>query len=250
MMATMSDSYAHEFFMKKELTSSSPDSVYSACSSSSLTPSSASVFPEFHSLPSFLSAYPVPIQSTGWHKDSYSDGCHTPSPESFRSTSPEPEQKPAHLKQYTILPQRIVNDESADERKKTVERRKADVEHRYPDDSLQRQIIHVLKRDDPVDDEDSLEGFDEESFSPSSDEDEMGRKKCRRSSSKLVSPVVMKKRRLAANARERRRMQNLNGAFDRLRKVLPSLGNDRQLSKYETLQMAQTYINALYDLLL
>lgn len=66
---------------------------------------------------------------------------------------------------------------------------------------------------------------------------------------KPVSPVVMKKRRLAANARERRRMQNLNKAFDRLRTVLPSLGNDRQLSKYETLQMAQTYINALYDLL-
>ncbi|KAF6212887.1 hypothetical protein GE061_010597 [Apolygus lucorum] len=66
---------------------------------------------------------------------------------------------------------------------------------------------------------------------------------------KIVSPVVMKKRRLAANARERRRMQNLNNAFDRLRTVLPSLGNDRQLSKYETLQMAQTYINALYDLL-
>jgi atonal protein 1/7 len=60
---------------------------------------------------------------------------------------------------------------------------------------------------------------------------------------------VVKKRRLAANARERRRMQNLNKAFDRLRTVLPTLGNDRQLSKYETLQMAQTYITALYDLL-
>jgi len=60
---------------------------------------------------------------------------------------------------------------------------------------------------------------------------------------------VTKRRRLAANARERRRMQNLNKAFDRLRTVLPTLGNDRQLSKYETLQMAQTYITALYDLL-
>lgn len=66
---------------------------------------------------------------------------------------------------------------------------------------------------------------------------------------KGVPPVVMKKRRLAANARERRRMQNLNQAFDRLRTVLPQIGNDRQLSKFETLQMAQTYINALYDLL-
>ncbi|GJQ73103.1 putative protein dimerization protein [Trypoxylus dichotomus] len=64
-----------------------------------------------------------------------------------------------------------------------------------------------------------------------------------------VSPFVLRKRRLAANARERRRMQNLNQAFDRLRTFLPQLGQDRQLSKYETLQMAQSYIAALYDLL-
>ncbi|XP_043250500.1 protein atonal-like [Colletes gigas] len=66
---------------------------------------------------------------------------------------------------------------------------------------------------------------------------------------KYVSSMIVRKRRLAANARERRRMQNLNKAFDRLRTYLPSLGNDRQLSKYETLQMAQSYITALYDLL-
>lgn len=64
-----------------------------------------------------------------------------------------------------------------------------------------------------------------------------------------VSPQVLRRRRLAANARERRRMQNLNQAFDRLRTFLPQLGQDRQLSKFETLQMAQTYISALYDLL-
>ena len=63
------------------------------------------------------------------------------------------------------------------------------------------------------------------------------------------APQVMKKRRLAANARERRRMNNLNSAFDRLRDVVPALGNDRQLSKYETLQMAQSYITALWELL-
>jgi atonal protein 1/7 len=59
----------------------------------------------------------------------------------------------------------------------------------------------------------------------------------------------MKKRRLAANARERRRMQNLNVAFDRLRSYLPAIGKDQQLSKYETLQMAQTYIEELFLLL-
>lgn len=60
---------------------------------------------------------------------------------------------------------------------------------------------------------------------------------------------IMRKRRLAANARERRRMNSLNDAFDRLRDVVPSLGNDRKLSKFETLQMAQTYIAALHELL-
>ncbi|EAA12716.2 AGAP007822-PA, partial [Anopheles gambiae str. PEST] len=57
------------------------------------------------------------------------------------------------------------------------------------------------------------------------------------------------KRRLAANARERKRMNSLNVAFDRLREIVPSLGPDHKLSKFETLQMAQTYINALSDLL-
>jgi len=97
-----------------------------------------------------------------------------------------------------------------------------------------------------VDDEGSL--FDE------SDDGEVAggpgrRGAAKRRSGKAVSAVLLKKRRLAANARERRRMMNLNTAFDRLRTHLPSLGNDRQLSKYETLQMAQTYISALCDLL-
>jgi hypothetical protein len=70
----------------------------------------------------------------------------------------------------------------------------------------------------------------------------------RRRGGKQVAPVIKKKRRLAANARERKRMQNLNDAFDHLRKYLPAMG-DRQLSKHETLQMAQTYITALSELL-
>ena len=64
-----------------------------------------------------------------------------------------------------------------------------------------------------------------------------------------LKPETKLQRRQAANARERRRMNNLNVAFDRLRDVIPSIGEDKQLSKYETLQMAQTYINALTDLL-
>ncbi|XP_062540145.1 protein lin-32-like [Armigeres subalbatus] len=66
---------------------------------------------------------------------------------------------------------------------------------------------------------------------------------------KVIPPVIRKKRRLAANARERKRMHALNEAFDRLRQYLPTIGNDRQLSKHETLQMAQSYITALSELL-
>ncbi|XP_056643887.1 protein atonal-like [Diorhabda sublineata] len=87
----------------------------------------------------------------------------------------------------------------------------------------------------------SYENYSEESYKSTSPEP-------LRSKSR-VTPIILRKRRLAANARERRRMQNLNQAFDRLRTFLPQLGQDRQLSKYETLQMAQTYITALYDLL-
>lgn len=75
------------------------------------------------------------------------------------------------------------------------------------------------------------------------------RKGRRRSRDVPPSPTVLKRRRLAANARERRRMNGLNDAFDKLREVVPSLGTDHKLSKFETLQMAQSYIAALCDLL-
>uniref|UniRef100_A0A4W5M9I0 Atonal bHLH transcription factor 1b n=1 Tax=Hucho hucho TaxID=62062 RepID=A0A4W5M9I0_9TELE len=54
-------------------------------------------------------------------------------------------------------------------------------------------------------------------------------------------PGPQKRRRVAANARERRRMHGLNKAFDTLRSVIPS--NNHKLSKYDTLQMAQIYIH-------
>ncbi|XP_043685708.1 protein atonal [Vespula pensylvanica] len=95
---------------------------------------------------------------------------------------------------------------------------------------------------DSEDDEETSDGPDSAGNPTSSGRDARRR-------GKYVSSTTVRKRRLAANARERRRMQNLNKAFDRLRAYLPSLGNDRQLSKYETLQMAQSYITALYDLL-
>lgn len=56
-------------------------------------------------------------------------------------------------------------------------------------------------------------------------------------------------KRLIANERERKRMHGLNAAFENLRSVLPSLGSNKQFSKYETLQMAKSYIAALREIL-
>lgn len=61
-----------------------------------------------------------------------------------------------------------------------------------------------------------------------------------------VDADILKKRRLAANARERRRMMSLNVAFDNLRAVVPSHG---KMSKYDTLQLAQAYISKLQEIL-
>jgi len=63
--------------------------------------------------------------------------------------------------------------------------------------------------------------------------------------------VIMAARRLTANERERRRMVQLNDAFDELRAVVrPATGTaERKLSKYDTLQLAQSYISALVSLL-
>lgn len=67
--------------------------------------------------------------------------------------------------------------------------------------------------------------------------------------SAAAAAASRRRKRLAANARERRRMNGLNEAFDRLRGVVPAADDDRKLSKYETLQMARTYIVALHEML-
>jgi hypothetical protein len=60
--------------------------------------------------------------------------------------------------------------------------------------------------------------------------------------------AVLQKRRLAANARERKRMNKINTAFERLKRVLPGLEN-KELSKFESLQLAQDYILHLAQIL-
>lgn len=93
------------------------------------------------------------------------------------------------------------------------------------------------------------------SFSPSPSEESVQRsvstKWQRKRQYELTLPLhVQKKRRMAANARERKRMNNLNHAFERLRDILPLRSDDtRPISKMEALQMANTYIKELSSLL-
>ena len=54
--------------------------------------------------------------------------------------------------------------------------------------------------------------------------------------------------RRAANIRERRRMFNLNEAFDLLRKKVPTFAYEKRLSRIETLRLAITYISFMADL--
>ena len=63
------------------------------------------------------------------------------------------------------------------------------------------------------------------------------------------SQTILRHRRDAANARERKRMNGLNDAFERLREVVPNLNSEQKMSKIETLLMAQTYIKALAKLI-
>ena len=103
-----------------------------------------------------------------------------------------------------------------------------------------------MEDDDFTDDDDDEDDFDDVIDGRGSSQSRSSQRKLRERS---LNPEVKKKRRLAANARERKRMNGLNDAFERLREHIPDLGNDRKLSKFETLQMAQTYIQALREIL-
>lgn len=55
--------------------------------------------------------------------------------------------------------------------------------------------------------------------------------------------------RRAANIRERRRMFNLNEAFDKLRRKVPTFAYEKRLSRIETLRLAITYIGFMTELM-
>ncbi|XP_015116900.1 neurogenic differentiation factor 1 [Diachasma alloeum] len=64
----------------------------------------------------------------------------------------------------------------------------------------------------------------------------------------LKRPRQAVQQRQAANLRERRRMQNINDAFEGLRAHLPTLPYEKRLSKVDTLRLAIGYITFLTEL--
>ncbi|XP_009084275.1 fer3-like protein [Serinus canaria] len=74
-----------------------------------------------------------------------------------------------------------------------------------------------------------------------------------RSASPLDRPrrkrVITYAQRQAANIRERKRMFNLNEAFDQLRKKVPTFAYEKRLSRIETLRLAIVYISFMTELL-
>lgn len=69
------------------------------------------------------------------------------------------------------------------------------------------------------------------------------------SSKKTRRRVATLAQRRAANIRERRRMFNLNEAFDKLRRKVPTFAYEKRLSRIETLRLAITYISFMNELL-
>ncbi|XP_041763509.1 protein Fer3-like [Anopheles merus] len=69
------------------------------------------------------------------------------------------------------------------------------------------------------------------------------------STKKTRRRVASMAQRRAANIRERRRMFNLNEAFDKLRRKVPTFAYEKRLSRIETLRLAITYIGFMSELL-
>ncbi|KAM9167390.1 T-cell acute lymphocytic leukemia protein 2 [Mergus octosetaceus] len=69
------------------------------------------------------------------------------------------------------------------------------------------------------------------------------------SPSPLLCSAVGMTRKIFTNTRERWRQQNVNSAFAKLRKLIPTHPPDKKLSKNETLRLAMRYINFLVKVL-
>jgi hypothetical protein len=119
----------------------------------------------------------------------------------------------------------------------------------YTQNSLARlNESYYLEDEDDQDDDDDDEDDDDDDGSDDSDgagaeSGQVSGGRRRKSYNQLTH------QRQAANMRERRRMQNINDAFEGLRSQLPTLPYEKKISKVDTLKMAIGYINFLTDLL-
>ncbi|XP_066209873.1 fer3-like protein [Saccopteryx leptura] len=99
-----------------------------------------------------------------------------------------------------------------------------------------------FEEEDPEEEEGEADDGEEE------EEEEQGRGACLLGRPKRKR-VITYAQRQAANVRERKRMFNLNEAFDRLRRKVPTFAYEKRLSRIETLRLAIVYISFMTELL-
>ncbi|XP_059567257.1 fer3-like protein [Myotis daubentonii] len=98
-----------------------------------------------------------------------------------------------------------------------------------------------FEEEDPDEEEGEADEGEEEEEEPGRSASLLGRPKRKR--------VITYAQRQAANIRERKRMFNLNEAFDRLRRKVPTFAYEKRLSRIETLRLAIVYISFMTELL-
>ncbi|XP_048193784.1 fer3-like protein [Perognathus longimembris pacificus] len=123
-------------------------------------------------------------------------------------------------------------------------------------DGRPRRLV-PLEEGVPEDDEGDVDEGDEQEEEEEEEEEEEGGGGggggCGRVTSLLGRPkrkrVITYAQRQAANIRERKRMFNLNEAFDQLRRKVPTFAYEKRLSRIETLRLAIVYISFMTELL-
>ncbi|XP_047607936.1 fer3-like protein [Phacochoerus africanus] len=98
-----------------------------------------------------------------------------------------------------------------------------------------------FEEEDPEEEGEVEEGEEEEVEEAGRGASLLGRPKRKR--------VITYAQRQAANIRERKRMFNLNEAFDQLRRKVPTFAYEKRLSRIETLRLAIVYISFMTELL-
>ncbi|XP_058424806.1 fer3-like protein [Diceros bicornis minor] len=111
---------------------------------------------------------------------------------------------------------------------------------RFGDRGGRPRRLARFEEEDPEEEEGEVDEEEEEE-EPGRGASLLGRPKRKR--------VITYAQRQAANIRERKRMFNLNEAFDQLRRKVPTFAYEKRLSRIETLRLAIVYISFMTELL-